>query len=60
MQMLLAETKLTKKEIDRCKNFFALGMLYWLYDRPMKVTLDWIDMQIQEESGSWRRRIRIR
>lgn len=38
----LSETKLTKKEIDRCKNFFALGLLYWLYDRPMKTTQDWI------------------
>lgn len=38
----LAECKLTKKEVDRCKNFYALGLMYWLYDRPMKVTLDWI------------------
>ncbi|HSE41295.1 MAG TPA: 2-oxoacid:acceptor oxidoreductase subunit alpha [Acidobacteriota bacterium] len=44
----LTETKLTKKEIDRCKNFFALGILYWLYDRPMKVTLDWIDMRFKK------------
>ncbi|MCI0612257.1 2-oxoacid:acceptor oxidoreductase subunit alpha, partial [bacterium] len=44
----LAETKLTKKEIDRCKNFFALGILYWLYDRPMKVTLDWIESRFKK------------
>lgn len=44
----LAETKLTKKEIDRCKNFFALGLLYWLYDRPMKHTLDWIDSKFKK------------
>src|SRR5262245_58812599 len=44
----LAETKLTKKEIDRCKNFFALGILYWLYDRPMKHTLDWIDAKFKK------------
>jgi 2-oxoglutarate ferredoxin oxidoreductase subunit alpha len=37
-----AEVKLTRKEMDRCKNFFALGVLYWLYDRPMAPTLDWI------------------
>ncbi len=37
----LAECKLAK-EVDRCKNFYALGLMYWLYDRPMKVTLDWI------------------
>ncbi|HEX5706043.1 MAG TPA: 2-oxoacid:acceptor oxidoreductase subunit alpha, partial [Pyrinomonadaceae bacterium] len=37
-----AEVKLTRKEMDRCKNFFALGVLYWLYDRPMEPTLEWI------------------
>lgn len=44
----LAETKLTKKEIDRCKNFFALGLMYWLYDRPMKHTLDWVDAKFKK------------
>ncbi|MDQ3648857.1 MAG: 2-oxoacid:acceptor oxidoreductase family protein, partial [Acidobacteriota bacterium] len=29
-----AGVKLSRKEMDRCKNFFALGVLYWLYDRP--------------------------
>src|SRR3712207_2200514 len=37
-----ADVKLTRKEMDRCKNFFALGVLYWLYDRPMEPTLNWI------------------
>ncbi|HVF86148.1 MAG TPA: 2-oxoacid:acceptor oxidoreductase family protein, partial [Pyrinomonadaceae bacterium] len=37
-----AGVKLTRKEMDRCKNFFALGVLYWLYDRPMEPTLEWI------------------
>jgi 2-oxoglutarate ferredoxin oxidoreductase subunit alpha len=44
----LAECKLTKKEIDRCKNFFALGLMYWLYDRPMKQTLDWIEAKFKK------------
>ncbi|MET0649513.1 MAG: 2-oxoacid:acceptor oxidoreductase subunit alpha [Pyrinomonadaceae bacterium] len=37
-----AGIKLSRKEMDRCKNFFALGILYWLYDRPMEPTLEWI------------------
>jgi 2-oxoglutarate ferredoxin oxidoreductase subunit alpha len=37
-----AGVKLSRKEMDRCKNFFALGVLYWLYDRPMEPSLDWI------------------
>ena len=37
-----AGVQLSRKEMDRCKNFFALGVLYWLYDRPMEPTFDWI------------------
>jgi 2-oxoglutarate/2-oxoacid ferredoxin oxidoreductase subunit alpha len=33
---------LSMKEITRSKNFFALGLLYWLYNRPMDATLEWI------------------
>ncbi|MCF7817566.1 MAG: 2-oxoacid:acceptor oxidoreductase subunit alpha [Kiritimatiellales bacterium] len=27
----------------RCKNFLALGITYWVYSRPMEMTLDWIE-----------------
>ncbi|HVG30468.1 MAG TPA: 2-oxoacid:acceptor oxidoreductase subunit alpha [Pyrinomonadaceae bacterium] len=43
-----AEVKLTRKEMDRCKNFFALGVLYWLYDRPMAQTLQWINAKFKK------------
>lgn len=33
---------LSQREIDRCKNFFALGVLCWLYGRPMKATERWL------------------
>jgi 2-oxoglutarate ferredoxin oxidoreductase subunit alpha len=42
MNALKGNVELSRKEIDRCKNFFALGVLYWLYDRPMENTLAWI------------------
>src|SRR5260370_34077943 len=29
---------LDAKSMDRCKNFFALGMCYWLYNRSMEPT----------------------
>lgn len=38
----LEGTSLTQKEISRCKNFFALGLMYWLYNRPIDPTVDWI------------------
>ena len=37
------ETGLDSKSMDRCKNFFALGMCYWLYNRPIDATQRWID-----------------
>src|SRR5581483_7624225 len=39
----LKETTLPKKQQERCKNFFALGLMYWLYDRPMDNTINWIN-----------------
>src|SRR5919197_6785178 len=42
MNALKGNVELSRKEIDRSKNFFALGVLYWLYDRPMENTLGWI------------------
>jgi 2-oxoglutarate ferredoxin oxidoreductase subunit alpha len=33
---------LDAKSMDRCKNFFALGMCYWLYNRSMDSTTRWI------------------
>jgi 2-oxoglutarate ferredoxin oxidoreductase subunit alpha len=38
----VAEVKLSPREADRCKNFFALGLVYWLYERPLEPTLRWI------------------
>ena len=36
-------TGLSQKVAERCKNFYALGVVYWLFDRPVDVTLRWID-----------------
>ena len=34
---------LDAKAMDRCKNFFALGMCYWLYNRTMEPTYRWLE-----------------
>ncbi|HLU39341.1 MAG TPA: 2-oxoacid:acceptor oxidoreductase subunit alpha [Planctomycetota bacterium] len=39
----LAGSGLDNRTIDRCKNMFALGILYWLYHRDMEPTLRYID-----------------
>ncbi|HEY9286056.1 MAG TPA: 2-oxoacid:acceptor oxidoreductase subunit alpha [Pyrinomonadaceae bacterium] len=43
-----AGVQMSRKEMDRSKNFFALGVLYWLYDRPMQQTLDWIEAKFKK------------
>jgi 2-oxoglutarate/2-oxoacid ferredoxin oxidoreductase subunit alpha len=43
-----AKVGLGRKEMDRCKNFFALGVLYWLYDRPLEPTLNWINAKFKK------------
>ncbi|HTE17778.1 MAG TPA: 2-oxoacid:acceptor oxidoreductase subunit alpha, partial [Armatimonadota bacterium] len=34
---------LGNKEKDRCKNFFALGLTFWMYDRSLDPSLQWIN-----------------
>src|SRR4051794_25043971 len=34
---------MTSKQVDLTKNFFALGLMFWLYERSMDPTLKWID-----------------
>jgi 2-oxoglutarate ferredoxin oxidoreductase subunit alpha len=38
----VADLKLSPREADRCKNFFALGLIYWLYERSLEPTLRWL------------------
>jgi len=33
---------LSVKDIDRCKNFFALGLTFWLYDRSLDISMNFI------------------
>jgi 2-oxoglutarate ferredoxin oxidoreductase subunit alpha len=38
----IAQLKLSPREADRCKSFFALGLVCWLFDKPLEPTLAWI------------------
>jgi len=38
----LVDLKLSSRDADRCKHFFVLGLMYWLYQRPMESTLSWL------------------
>lgn len=45
----LKGTPLSPKEVSRCKNFFALGMMYWLYNRPIGNTVKWIEQKFKKK-----------
>src|SRR5436309_3020328 len=38
----IKDLPLNTKEKDRTKNFFALGLVSWIYTRPLEPTLAWI------------------
>lgn len=37
------ESGLGKKDALRCKNFWTLGLVYWMYGRDRKATVDWLN-----------------
>ena len=42
-QAAVKETGLTSKEAGRCKNFWTLGLMYWIYSRPREATIKWLE-----------------
>lgn len=40
--------ELSLKEADRCRNFFAMGLVFWLYGRSMDPTLRFIDAKFSK------------
>jgi 2-oxoglutarate ferredoxin oxidoreductase subunit alpha len=45
----LKDLGLDAKSMDRCKNFFALGMCYWLYNRSMEPTHGWLQEKFKSK-----------
>ncbi|MFZ2359822.1 MAG: 2-oxoacid:acceptor oxidoreductase subunit alpha [Anaerolineae bacterium] len=43
---------LSSKEINRSRNFFALGLTFWIYDRPLDGTLAWIDDKFKKSPAT--------
>jgi 2-oxoglutarate/2-oxoacid ferredoxin oxidoreductase subunit alpha len=48
-RVALEHLGLDAKSMDRCKNFFALGMCYWLYNRSMDSTVRWIEAKFKNK-----------
>jgi 2-oxoglutarate/2-oxoacid ferredoxin oxidoreductase subunit alpha len=45
----LEEFDLSIKEKEKCKNFFALGLMYWMYNRPLDITLKWLETKFKNK-----------
>lgn len=43
----LEGSPLSIKEVTRSKNFFALGLMYWLFNRPIEPTIEWIQTKFK-------------
>lgn len=44
----LKDSDLTLKEIERTKNMFALGVLFWMYNRPIEPTIEWLQRKFKK------------
>ena len=40
---------LSNKIIERTKNFFGLGLLYWMYGRPIEPTKTWLEKKFKNK-----------
>ena len=45
----LKDSGLDKKEMDRSKNMFALGLALWMYSRPVDPALDWLSKKFAKK-----------
>ena len=55
----LEDLPLNAKEKERCKNFFALGLVSWIYTRPLDPTLDAIKKRFAKNQTYVEANIRV-
>ena len=44
----LKDSKLSKSQIAKCKNFYMLGIMYWMYGLPPGPTVNWIKTKFKK------------
>jgi len=45
----LSDTSLSFKDVERCKNMFVLGLLYWMYNRPLESTISFLEKKFSKK-----------
>jgi 2-oxoglutarate/2-oxoacid ferredoxin oxidoreductase subunit alpha len=41
--LAVKDTGLSNKEAHRCKNFWTLGLMFWIYGRPLEPTIKYVE-----------------
>ncbi|MBO6513289.1 MAG: 2-oxoacid:acceptor oxidoreductase subunit alpha [Phycisphaerales bacterium] len=47
----LADSGMGAKDINKCRNMFALGIVYWLYERPVDATKSYLIQKFEKKKG---------
>lgn len=47
-QEALKDSGLTSREVDRCKNFFTLGVMLWIFNRPHEHSIHEIEQKFKK------------
>ncbi|MEI7979591.1 MAG: 2-oxoacid:acceptor oxidoreductase subunit alpha [Bacteroidota bacterium] len=55
----LADSGLGTKEIDRCKNMFVLGLIYWMYHRSMDSSIEFITSKFKKNEAVMNANLKI-
>ena len=58
-ELALAGSGLSSKDVARCKNYFALGLLNWLYSRPTEPQVEAIRRKFQKKPELAEANIRV-
>lgn len=45
----VANSGVSGRDVLRSKNFFALGLLAWLFNRPLEPTIDWVETKFAKK-----------
>lgn len=45
----LSDTDLSYKDVERAKNMFVLGLLYWMYNRPLDSTVSFLEKKFNNK-----------
>ncbi|MGK7395159.1 MAG: 2-oxoacid:acceptor oxidoreductase subunit alpha [Candidatus Cyclobacteriaceae bacterium M3_2C_046] len=55
----LKEMSLSPKDVERTKNLFALGLTYWLFNRPIEPTVNWLKQKFSKKPEILEANVRV-